>query len=136
MTNSFELSVRVFKCYFFFQFYMHIKCLCYFCICCSVSYSYTLPLSLSIIKSRDVSEDLSDATTEGDQLLNDPDSGVQFIPILRKKDSRSNKALMRRLHGYAPTDRVPAAIQEENMPGGPEKGGDEIDEFEDVDEFG
>jgi hypothetical protein len=131
MTNSLELSVKVIKCLLLLSIHVHIKCLCVISV-----YHALPPYSLSIKKSRDVSEDLTDATTEGDQLLNDPDSGVQFIPILRKKDSRSNKALMRRLHGYAPTDRVPAAIQEENLPGGPDKGGDEIDEFEDVDEFG
>jgi len=90
-------------------------------------------LKAQTLEARDVSEDLSDATNtaggEGDQLLNDADSGVQFVPVLKKKDSRSNKALMRRLHGYAPTDRAPVIEEEEetSQPG---------DEFEDVDEFG
>jgi hypothetical protein len=83
-----------------------------------------------------VSEDLSDATilggggvSEGDELLNDANSGVQFVPVLKKKDSRSNKALMRRLYGYAPTDRAPMIEEAEEE-------GQVTDEFEDVDEFG
>ena len=40
-----------------------------------------------------------DEAAEGDALISAEDSGVQFVAPLLKKDPRSDKALMRRLHG-------------------------------------
>ena len=57
------------------------------------------------------------------------DSGVSFVPALAKRDARTNKALMRRLHGYAPTDDAPELDAEDQDDGG------DLD-LDDLDEFG
>ena len=68
------------------------------------------------------------AASLGDKLLQAQDAGVQFVPRLGRRDLRGDKAAMRRLHGYAPTDQEPVAEEGEEEP--------EDLNFEDLDEFG
>ena len=69
---------------------------------------------------------------EGDALLAASDSGVAFVPRpLAKRDARTNKAAMRQLHGYAPTDDAP-----DDDPDAETGDGDGDLDLGDLDEFG
>jgi len=62
-------------------------------------------------------------------LLAASDSGVSFTPVLAKRDARTNKVMMRQLHGYAPTDEIPEEDEEDDDDDG-------IVDLNNLDEFG
>lgn len=59
------------------------------------------------------------------------DSGVSFTRVLAKRDARTNKVMMRQLHGYAPTDEVP-----EDDEAGDDDDDDGLVDLNNLDEFG
>ena len=94
-------------------------------------------LKAQTLEMRDVSEvpeehahgHAEDGAAAAAALLGDPTSGVAMVAPLKKRDPRDDKATMRRLHGYAPTDDEPVVESDDE--------GDEDDlNFDELDEFG